>query len=39
MSSRLQMLLNTDKPAENATEYGQIFNILVQINLFISLVV
>ena len=33
------MPLNTDRPAENAAEYGHLFNIVVQINLIISLVV
>jgi hypothetical protein len=33
------MPLNTDEPAENAAEYGHLFNIFVQINPIISLVV
>ena len=33
------MPLNTNKPAENATDYGQLFNILVQINLIICHIV
>ena len=30
---------NTDRPAENAAEYGHLFTIVVQVNLIISLVV
>jgi hypothetical protein len=33
------MPLNMDKPAENTAEYGHLFNIVVQINLNISLAV
>ena len=39
ISRRVQIPLNTDKPAENAAEYGHLFNIIVQINLTISHVV
>jgi hypothetical protein len=39
ISTRVQMPLNTDRRAKNAAEYGHLFNIVVQINLIISLVV